>query len=143
MRFSRRPCPYLRKYAFTMIFINFCFFIFKRNKLAFFDLIEVNLKGVSCHIQNFFEIQYYVINTIELPNSNAKIEVFNKIINSIKHKTFEFKNFILKYSSFWVLKVSESDPFSLSLENGKETAMSHTLQLTKSPIKNACLRKVF
>lgn len=143
MRFSRRPCPYLRKYAFTMIFINFCFFIFKRNKLAFFDLIEVNLKRVSCHIQNFFEIQYYVINTIELPNSNAKIEVFNKIINSIKHKTFEFKNFILKYSSFWVLKVSESDPFRLALENGKETTMSHTLQLTKSPIKNACLRKVF
>lgn len=37
-------------------------FHFQEKQTSFFDLIEVNLKRVSCHIQNFFEIQYYVIN---------------------------------------------------------------------------------
>ncbi len=81
-----------------MTYINYYCFIFKRNKLTtFFDLIEEHLEIVNkeCHtvFKSFLRYKDYIINALELPYSNAKLEATNKLIKDIKRQAFGFRKF--------------------------------------------------
>ncbi|MGV3093813.1 ISL3 family transposase [Streptococcus pluranimalium] len=63
----------------------------------FFDLIEEHLGTVNkeCHtvFKTFLRYKDYIINALELPYSNAKLEATNKLIKDIKRQAFGFKTF--------------------------------------------------
>ena len=44
-------------------------------------------------LTTFVRYQKYIINAIELPYSNAKLEVTNKLIKDIKYNAFDYRNF--------------------------------------------------
>lgn len=63
----------------------------------FFDLIEEHLETVNKEFRTVFKtfLKYksYIINALELPYSNAKLEATNKLIKDIKRQAFGFKKF--------------------------------------------------
>ena len=63
----------------------------------FFGLIEDNLKKVHPLFQTVFKTflkeKEKIINTLQLPYSNAKLEVPNNLIKLIKRNAFGFRNF--------------------------------------------------
>ena len=63
----------------------------------FFDLIEENLSAVHPIFQTvcrtFLKDRDKILNALELPYSNAKLEATNNLIKVIKRNTFGFRNF--------------------------------------------------
>ena len=63
----------------------------------FFGIIEDNLKQVYPLFQTIFKTllknKDKIINALQLPYSNAKLEATNKLIKLIKHNAFGFPNF--------------------------------------------------
>ena len=63
----------------------------------FFGLIEGNLKQVHSLFQTvfktFFKDKDQIINALQLPYSNAKLEATNNLIKLIKRNAFGFTNF--------------------------------------------------
>ncbi|AUW95756.1 hypothetical protein C0J00_00660 [Streptococcus pluranimalium] len=63
----------------------------------FFDLIEEHLDTMNkeCHtvFKSFLRYKDYIINALELPYSNAKLEATNKLIKDIKRQAFGFRKF--------------------------------------------------
>lgn len=63
----------------------------------FFGLIEDNLKQVHPLFQtvfkNFLKDKKKIINALQLPYSNAKLEATNNLIKLIKRNAFGFRNF--------------------------------------------------
>ena len=82
----------------TMNSINFSCSISKRkNSDHFFSLIEQEIATVNPIFQTvlktFSKYKDKVLNAMELPYSNAKLEATNKIIKVIKRNAFGFRNF--------------------------------------------------
>ena len=75
------------------MFFNF------QNKEAenFFELIENNLNLVHPHFQTVFKTflkdKEKIVNVLQLPYSNAKLEATNNLIKLIKRNAFGFRNF--------------------------------------------------
>ncbi|CJB40628.1 transposase [Streptococcus pneumoniae] len=63
----------------------------------FFGLIEDNLKQVHPIFQTVFKTflkdKEKIVNALQLPYSNAKLEATNNLIKLIKHNAFGFRNF--------------------------------------------------
>ena len=63
----------------------------------FFGLIEDNFKIVNPAFKTVFKTfkkyKTHIINALEMPYSNAKLEATNKLIKDIKHQAFGFRNF--------------------------------------------------
>ena len=63
----------------------------------FFGLIEDNLKQVQPLFQTIFKTflkdKEKIINALQLPYSNAKLEATNNLIKLIKRNAFGFRNF--------------------------------------------------
>ncbi len=63
----------------------------------FFDLIEEHLETVNKEFNTVFKtfLRYkdYIINALELPYSNAKLEATHKLIKDIKRQAFGFRKF--------------------------------------------------
>ena len=62
----------------------------------FFGIIEDNLKQIHppFHIfKTFLKNKDKIINALQLPYSNAKLEASNNLIKLIKHNAFGFPNF--------------------------------------------------
>ncbi len=63
----------------------------------FFDLIEEHLETVNKEFNTVFKtfLRYkdYIINALELPYSNAKLEATNKLIKDIKRQACGFRKF--------------------------------------------------
>ena len=63
----------------------------------FFGLIEENLKQVHPLFQTVFKIflknKERIVNALQLPYSNAKLEATNNLIKLIKRNAFGFRNF--------------------------------------------------
>ena len=55
-----------------------------------FRLVNPPIKTV---FKTFKKYKPHIINALEMPYSNAKIEATNKLINNIKHQAFGFRNF--------------------------------------------------
>ncbi|MBM7643416.1 transposase, partial [Streptococcus loxodontisalivarius] len=69
----------------------------EKNSQAFFDLIQENKKAVDPLFQTVFKTfikdKKKIINALELPYSNAKLEATNNLIKVIKRNAFGFRNF--------------------------------------------------
>ncbi|WP_347084874.1 transposase, partial [Escherichia coli] len=63
----------------------------------FFDIIEETLPSVNPIFQTIFKTflkdKDKIINALELPYSNAKLEATNNLIKVIKRNAFGFRNF--------------------------------------------------
>ena len=59
----------------------------------FFGLIEDNLKQVHPLFQTVFKTLEKIVNALQLPYSNAKLEATNNLIKLIKRNAFGFRNF--------------------------------------------------
>ena len=63
----------------------------------FFELIEDNLKKVHPIFQTVFKTflkeKDKIVNALQLPYSNAKLEATNNLIKLIKRNAFGFRNF--------------------------------------------------
>ena len=63
----------------------------------FFGLIEDNLKKVHPLCQTVFKIflknKEKIVNALQLPYSNAKLEAMNNLFKLIKRNAFGFRNF--------------------------------------------------
>ncbi len=63
----------------------------------FFDLIEEHLETVNKEFntvsKTFLRYKDYIINALELPYSNTKLEATNKLIKDIKRQAFGFRKF--------------------------------------------------
>ena len=75
-----------------------CFFTFRiREPDKFFGLIEDNLKQVHPLFQTVFKTflkdKKKIVNALQLPFSNAKLEATNNLIKLIKRNAFGFRNF--------------------------------------------------
>ena len=73
------------------------FHLQEKNADYFFDLIEEALPHLNqtfkTALRTILHHKQYVINAIELPYSNAKLEATNKLIKDIKRNAFGFRNF--------------------------------------------------
>ena len=105
-----------------------------QNKEAekFFELIENNLKMIHPRFQAAFQIflKDKIINALQLPYSNAKLEATNNLIKLIKRNAFGFRNFEnFKKRIFIALNIKKRKdkfrPFSI-------LAFFNSLQLAKS-----------
>ncbi|MGV3323850.1 ISL3 family transposase [Streptococcus hyovaginalis] len=69
----------------------------EKNSKHFFDLIEETISEVDPIFQTVFKTflkdKEKIINVLELPYSNAKLEATNNLIKVIKRNTFGFRNF--------------------------------------------------
>lgn len=69
----------------------------EKNSKHFFDLIEETISEVNPIFQTVFKTflkdKEKIINTLELPYSNAKLEATNNLIKVIKRNAFGFRNF--------------------------------------------------
>ena len=63
----------------------------------FFGLIEDNLKQIHLLFQSVFKTflkdKEKIVNALQLPYSNAKLEATNNLIKLIKRNAFGFRNF--------------------------------------------------
>lgn len=73
------------------------FHLQEKNADYFFDLIEEALPHLNqtfkTALRTILHHKQHVINAIELPYSNAKLEATNKLIKDIKRNAFRFRNF--------------------------------------------------
>ena len=73
------------------------FHLQEKNADYFFDLIEEALPHLNqtfkTALRTILHHKHHVINAIELPYSNAKLEATNKLIKDIKRNAFGFRNF--------------------------------------------------
>jgi transposase len=73
------------------------FHLQEKNTDYFFDLIEEALPHLNqtfkTALRTILHYKEHVINAIELPFSNAKLEATNKLIKDIKRNAFGFRNF--------------------------------------------------
>ena len=73
------------------------FHLQEKNADYFFDLIEEALPHLNqtfkTALRTILHHKQHVINAIELPYSNAKLEATNKLIKDIKRNAFGYKNF--------------------------------------------------
>lgn len=73
------------------------FHLQEKNADYFFDLIEEALPHLNqtfkTALRTILHHKQHVINAIELPYSNAKLEATNKLIKDIKRNAFGFRNF--------------------------------------------------
>ena len=73
------------------------FHLQEKNADYFFDLIEEALPHLNqtfkTALRTILHHNQHVINAIELPYSNAKLEATNKLIKDIKRNAFGFRNF--------------------------------------------------
>lgn len=73
------------------------FHLQEKNADYFFDLIEEALPHINqtfkTALRTILHHKQHVINAIELPYSNAKLEATNKLIKDIKRDAFGFRNF--------------------------------------------------
>lgn len=73
------------------------FHLQEKNADYFFDLIEEALPHLNqpfkTALKTILHHKQHVINAIELPYSNAKLEATNKLIKDIKRNAFGFRNF--------------------------------------------------
>lgn len=73
------------------------FHLQEKNADYFFDLIEEALPHLNqtfkTALRTLLHHKQHVINAIELPYSNAKLEATNKLIKDIKRNAFGFRNF--------------------------------------------------
>lgn len=73
------------------------FHLQEKNADYFFDLIEEALPHLNqtfkTALRTILHHKQHVINAIELPYSNAKLEATNKLIKDIKRNVFGFRNF--------------------------------------------------
>ena len=73
------------------------FHLQEKNADYFFDLIEEALPHLNqtfkTALRTILHHKQHVINAIELPYSNAKLEATNNLIKVIKHNAFGFRNF--------------------------------------------------
>ena len=101
----------------------------------FFGLIEDNLKQVHPLFQTVFKTflkdKEKIVNALQLPYSNAKLEATNNLIKLIKRNAFGFRNFEnFKKRIFITLNIKkERTKFVLS----RSQLFFNPLQLTKSP----------
>ncbi|WP_341932195.1 transposase, partial [Streptococcus pluranimalium] len=69
----------------------------EKNSKHFFDLIEETSSEVNPIFQTVFKTflkdKEKIINALELPYSNAKLEATNNLIKVIKRNAFGFRNF--------------------------------------------------
>ncbi|WLD56574.1 ISL3 family transposase [Streptococcus suis] len=69
----------------------------EKNSVHFFDLIEQEIANVNPIFQTVFKTflkdKDKVLNAMELPYSNAKLEATNNLIKVIKRNAFGFRNF--------------------------------------------------
>ncbi|AXQ79492.1 ISL3 family transposase [Streptococcus chenjunshii] len=69
----------------------------QKNSKYFFELIEEHMGTVNSVLQTTFKTfkkyKKEIINALEFPYSNAKLEATNKIIKDIKRNAFGFRNF--------------------------------------------------
>ncbi|HFU4078078.1 TPA: transposase, partial [Streptococcus suis] len=69
----------------------------EKNSDHFFDLIEQEIATVNPIFQTvlktFLKDKDKVVNAMELPYSNAKLEATNNLIKVIKRNAFGFRNF--------------------------------------------------
>ena len=74
------------------------FHLQEKNADYFFDLIEEALPHLNqtfkTALRTILHHKQHVINAIELPYSNAKLEATNKLIKDIKRNAFGFRNFV-------------------------------------------------
>ena len=63
----------------------------------FFDLIEETISSVNPIFQTvfktFLKVKEKIMNALELPYSNAKLEATNNLVKVIKRNAFDFRNF--------------------------------------------------
>ncbi|MBM7643226.1 ISL3 family transposase [Streptococcus loxodontisalivarius] len=73
------------------------FYFQEKNSQAFFDLIQEKKKTVDPLFQpvfkTFIKDKKKIVNALELPYSNAKLEATNNLIKVIKRNAFGFRNF--------------------------------------------------
>ena len=90
----------------------------------FFELIENNLKMIhprfQAAFQTFLKDKDKIINALQLPYSNAKLEATNNPIKLIKRNAFGFRNFenfkkTYFYRSEHQKRKDKFRPFSISL----------------------------
>ncbi|WP_161949389.1 transposase, partial [Streptococcus suis] len=69
----------------------------EKNSDHFFDLVEQEIATVNPIFQTVFKTllkdKDKVLNALELPYSNAKLEATNNLIKVIKRNAFGFRNF--------------------------------------------------
>jgi len=69
----------------------------EKRATQFFELIEDHLNLVNHRFltvfKTFLKYKAYIINALECPYSNAKLEATNKLIKDIKRQAFGFRNF--------------------------------------------------
>ena len=69
------------------------FYFQNKEPEKFFGLIEDNLKQVHPLFQTVFKTLEKIVNALQLPYSNAKLEATNNLIKLIKRNAFGFRNF--------------------------------------------------
>ena len=90
--------PFSEELRFYYDLYQILLFHFQEKQAShFFDLIEKNLETVTKEFQTVFKtfLRYkdYIINALELPYSNTKLEATNKLIKDIKRQAFGFRTF--------------------------------------------------
>ena len=95
------------------------FFHFQNKELdKFFGLIEDNLKQVRPLFQTVFKTflkdKEKIVNALQLPYSNAKLEATNNLIKLIKRNAFGFRNFENFKKGFSSLSTSKKKGRKLS-----------------------------
>ena len=81
------------KYHYKLLLFHFQ----NKNPDKFFGLIEDNLKQIHPLFQTVFKTflknKEKIVNALQLPYSNAKLEATNHLIKLIKRNAFGFRNF--------------------------------------------------
>lgn len=98
MRFSKSSLHTLKKLRELYELYQLLLFHFQEKQAKhFFDLIEEIISCVNPIFQivfkTFLKNKDKIINILELPYSNAKLEATNNLIKVIKRNTFGFRNF--------------------------------------------------
>ncbi|HFI2660741.1 TPA: transposase, partial [Streptococcus suis] len=91
LNFSEELKFYYELYQFLLFHFQ------EKNSVHFFDLIEQEIANVNPIFQmvfkTFLKDKDKVLNAMELPYSNAKLEATNNLIKVIKRNAFGFRNF--------------------------------------------------
>lgn len=94
----QKTLPFSEEVQYYYDLYQLLLFHFQEKQVThFFDLIEEHLGTVNKEFHTVFKtfLRYkdYIINALELPYSNAKLEATNKLIKDIKRQAFGFKTF--------------------------------------------------